>query len=323
MPLGARGHIGLTKEVTFGTPVAAADWVPFISESIKEEIETIQDPSIRTVLDENEPYQGLKKYSGDIALEAFPDVMGHFLRSAMGAPVTTVLGTNEAYQHVFQPANTDFAPLCAVPPYTLEINRDLPGGQSVQYAGAVVDGLNVSFGTDQKVAQAQVSIIAAKRATVVKTTPTFGTNAPLLWTAGKVEIAAVANTDVEKVTVSYKNGLAGKATLDGGTEINRIYRDGLRTLDLDLQFDLTTEAEYTKFLAGTVSAMNVVLEGPIIATTYKYTLKFEFPRVKYVAFPINVGGPKRLTVAAKAKPSYDKTLGYAVKVTLINLKTSY
>ncbi len=322
MPLGAKGHIGLAKETTFGTPVAATAYVPFVSESIKEEIELVQDPSIRTYLDESEPYLGLKKYSGDLTVEAYPDVIGHILRSAMGAPTTTVKTTDQSYQHVFKPVDADFAALCAVPPLTLEVNRDL--AQAVQYAGCVVDGFSFKCGSGQKIAQFVFNIIAAKRASIAKTTPTFGTVDPLLFNQLTFSIGGSANPDVEDVGVNFKNNLAGKATLAGGTEINRIVRDALRTADLDVTFDLTSETEYNKFLAGTVGAWQIKLEGAVIGTsTDKFTVQFDFPRVKYSAFPINVGGPKRLTVGAKAKVCHDKTAGYAMQVTLINGTATY
>jgi hypothetical protein len=131
MPFGVLAHIGLGKETTYGTPVAASDYIRFASEGLSEEIEQVVSDNIIGVVDEGASVEGAHTISGDISFDVYPNNIGHLLRSALGAPVTTSVGTG-VYQHVFTPTQNNFSNVCALPPYTFEVNRDL--AQAFQYA---------------------------------------------------------------------------------------------------------------------------------------------------------------------------------------------
>lgn len=136
MPIGALAHIGLGKEITYGTPVAATEYLRFASEGLNEEIEQIISENLSGVVDEGSSYEGIRSVSGDVSFDVYPNVVGNILRAAFGAPVTTMVVAG-VYQHVFTPSQTNFSNVCALPPYTLEVHRDLE--QAFQYSGAVVN----------------------------------------------------------------------------------------------------------------------------------------------------------------------------------------
>ena len=93
MAVGVKGHLGMGKETTWGDAVAAAVYLPLVSESINSNIEHVVSAALRGVIDEPAPYPGMKSIAGDIVMEVYPASFGHVLRSALGPPDSDPAGT--------------------------------------------------------------------------------------------------------------------------------------------------------------------------------------------------------------------------------------
>lgn len=322
MAIGARGHLGIGKETTWGTGVASSRYLPFITEGLTTNIEQIISGAQKAIIDEPESYTGLHTQTGDIALEVHPVSIGDILQSALNAPSSGVYDTGPlAYQHEFTPRQDDFATNCPVVPYTLEIYRD--NGNAFQYKGAVVNTLNLSFGVGEKILKATAGVIAKELASITKTSPSFETENPFTWDQAVVKIATVTNNDLESFTINLDNKLVGIPTLNNTNIISRIYRDGPRTIDLSMVFDFVDQTQFDIFIAGTEQAFEITFTGAQIETGHYYTIKIDLPKVRYTAYPINIGGPGRITCGVSGKAKYDTASGYAMKITLINKETGY
>lgn len=324
MPQGALTHIGVGKETTWGTAVAATDYLRFLSESLTEEIEQVTSEALGGIFDEAASYEGARTVAGDVVVEAYPNALGYLLRAAFGAPVTTqpdAAGNPTVYQHVFTPVQTNFSNVCTLPPYTLEIHRDLEN--AFQYAGCAVNDLSFNFGTDTKIMQATAAIIAKKLALITKTTPSLETTNPFLWHQATVTINAVANSDVQTLDFGVNNSLEGRATLDGTKDISRIWRSGKRSFPVNFTFDLKDLTEFNRFRSQAEVVAKIELIGSLISGTHNYKLTIDIPKLRYTAFPINVGGAEVITAQVNGAAKYDATAAHAMKVTLINTKASY
>ena len=91
MPQGSRGHIGIKKETTWGEKVGGANdcFLPFLSETLTENIEELLSAAQRGILDEPKSYQGEKSFGGDLVIEVNPETsFGHILRSALNKAAT-------------------------------------------------------------------------------------------------------------------------------------------------------------------------------------------------------------------------------------------
>lgn len=313
--LGAFAHVGIAKEVTFGTPVAASDYLEIVSESISHNIEEIVREAIRGIVDEPASVEGLNTVAGDIVVEVQPETIGYLLRSALGAPETT--GEVAPYAHTFIPTQTDFETKCALPPYTLEVHRDLE--QAFQFAGCVVNNLQFSWGVDQKILRCTASILGKSVDLIAKTTPEFEAANPFTWEQATYKagspLAAIDTLTAIQITVN--NNLEAVATLNNTKEISRIRRNGFRTVEVQFTFEVEDLTEYSKFAAQSENAF----EFEFVNDTNK--LKFELPKVRYTSFPLAVGGSGRITVAAAGKAKYDSVTEKAIGVVLTNGKASY
>lgn len=320
MPFGVLSHIGLGKETTYGTPVVVNDYIRFASEGINEEVEQVISDNIIGVVDEGASIEGMHNITGDISFDVYPNVIGHLLRSALGAPTTTTLAAG-VYQHVFTPIQSNFSPVCALPPYTIEINRDL--AQAFQYAGCVVDELTFSFGTDKKIMNGTAAIIAKALALISKTTPSFDTANPFLWNQATVTLNSAVNTNLSTVEFGVKNSLEGRATLDGTKLISRVLRNGARTFPTKFTLELQDMTEYNLFKAQNEVPLKIELTGGVISGANNYKITVDIPKFRFNSFPINVDGTGAITVQVDGTGKYDFTNLYGMKVTLVNSKASY
>ncbi len=320
MPIGALAHVGIGKETTFGTPVAASDYIRFASEGLNEEIEQVASEILNGVVDEAPSYEGLHNVSGDLSFDVYPGIVGHLLRSALGAPVSTLVTTG-VYSHVFTPTQQNFSNVCALPPYTFEVNRDL--GQAFQYAGSVVDELTFNFGTDKKIMSGAASIIAKSLALITKTTPSFDAQDPFLWNQSTITLNSAVNTNVNTIEFGVSNNLEGRATLDGTKNINRILRNGKRSFPIKFSLELQDMTEYNLFRAQNEVPLKIELVGPVISGANNFKLTIDIPKFHFNSFPVNVGEAGSLTAQVDGVAEYDTTSQYAMKVTLVNNKASY
>lgn len=319
--IGAIGHIGLGKETAWGTPVAATKYVPFVSEGIAHEIEQLVAENIRGIVDESASHAGLHRVAGQIEAEVHPNILGHLLRSALGPPVSTQIGVTPAYQHVYTPTQQQFSSVCALPPYTLEIYRGV--GQAFQAAGAVVNSLEFRVGMDQKILRVVAALVAKSMATLEKTTPSFETTNPFTWAGCTLKIGAAVVDRFESVNVAIRNELEGVGTLNTTDKISRIVRNAKRNVELTMRVLFEDHADYTAFKDQVEQAFEVGFEGAVIEDPNKYALKFEFPKLRFTAFPVGIAGPGRIAVDVTGRAKYDPVMAAAVKVTLINTETSY
>jgi len=98
MGQGARGHIGIKKELIWGQKEAGDNdfFLPFVSETLIPNIEEVLSAAQRGILDEPKSYQGEKAFPGNIVVEVHPASLGHLLRSAINEPAgATPAGTAE------------------------------------------------------------------------------------------------------------------------------------------------------------------------------------------------------------------------------------
>ena len=150
---------------------------------------------------------------------------------------------------------------------------------------------------------------------------------PFLWNDAVISIgdSPEVNNDIISFGIDYNNACKARYTLNNTVIPRSIIRDGFRVTKVNFVIDFIDRIEYNKFLDGSEQAFQVKFEGAVCDDPVKYTLQIDMPKVQYKAFPINIGGPGRLTCAVTAKANYDATAGvlYAIKAKLINLTPTF
>ena len=248
---GAFSHVGIGKEAVYGTPVVASDHLQFVSEALTHNIEELVGEYMRGIVDEAPSYEGMHTVNGDVVVEVHPQTIGYLFRMALGAPVTTGAGP---YVHTFTPVQADFSTLTPLPPYTLEVHRDLE--QAWQFASCVANSLKFAWGIDQKIMRATMNVLGKDITLIAKTTPTLEAANPFLWHQGvhKVGGPLVAINTLLGIEIDINNNLEGVSTLNGQKTISRVRRNGYRVISTNFTFDVESLTEYTRFKNQTETA---------------------------------------------------------------------
>lgn len=231
-------------------------------------------------------------------------------------------GSTVAFQHVFTPmqsSDDEFHVDCPLFPYTLEVFPDQ--GKAFRFVGAVINTLALNFSTTDKILKATCGIIA-KNASLQDTIGglVLESTKPFVWENAVISIGGNPNNNLESFGVTWDNHCIAKYLLNNSPVPAKIIRDGFRTIPVSFVIDFVNKDEYKLFLLGTERAFRIKFEGGICDATPEpdilYTLQIDMPLVRYLAYPINMGGPGRLTCAVTGKAKYDST--YALLATLIN-----
>ncbi len=250
-----------------------------------------------------------------------------------GAPAAT-----SAKEHVFTPikVHTDeFHDDCPLRPYTLEVYKD-DGGNAFQFLGAVVNKLSLSFSTTDKILKATLGIIARDFGKIPKTGPSLEPTNPFLWSDARIFIANKdAAVDIEEVTdrcndlesfkVDFDNNCIAKFALNNTAIARKFIFNGYMAIPVNFVVDFVSQTEFDYFRAGTERQFIIILDGDVIKPdngepTFKFRLRIDMPLVRYTAYPINTGGPGRLSAAVVGKAKYSGTGSwlYSIRYTIWN-----
>jgi len=286
---------------------------------------------------------------------------------------------------------------CALPSYTLEINRDMTGATAAfQYKGMVVNNLSFTIGAGAKIMTSTASWLGQNFANIAATSPNLPSTDPFMWDdcvlgvglkssgtatggssttvvnsgagftvdaeignlvyitggTGPNQVRKITDNDATTLTVSpafttapassstykvfyannlietttfgWNNGLVPIPLLNNTNYIAQIVNDGFRTGSISKTIIPEDITDFSTYYAGwTTREWCLFFHGANITGNHYYDLIFYFPKVMFTAYPINVGGAGRITVAAGAKIKYDSTAGYFAKVILQNNTGSY
>jgi hypothetical protein len=310
--LGALAALGGAKEATWGAGVAPAFFVPFSSEGFKDGPEVIQELQIRGILDIDPKYKGMQAVSGAFGGIVYPSQIGHILRAALGAPITTGAGP---FTHTFTPLQAAFVPGTsqALPSYSFTINRD--GAQILRYEGMQCTKLGFKFAQGGALTF-DTSWIG--RDATVQSAPlvTLPTDIPITLSA-QILRAGSAFADLQDFSLDISNSLEAVKTINTSALINRISWSGRRSITLSGTADFASAQLYSDFKAFANTPWTIVF------TVGAVTLTLEFPALLITDESNNVGGDGRITASFSSEAQYDIATARAFRAILVNNVAAY
>lgn len=142
-----RSYVGIAKEVTPGTPVAATDFIPLAKDSLKpvDIIAPLYDTGLRGSMAQNYNYiQGRRYTEIDLGGPVFADTVGYWLGGIMGSVVTT--GGSAPYTHDITLKNATGVGADAQPTsFTIE---DMYVAENRYYPGCKVTNFTMNFNSE-------------------------------------------------------------------------------------------------------------------------------------------------------------------------------
>lgn len=278
---GYNAHIGVAEEVTWGTPVAAALYNEFESESVGKEIDQQESRSVRSLSETRRQDFGIQEF-GDLTMEGIFQGHEKYWKHLFGTVVDSVLVVN-AHNHRFTLA--DALPVGL----TLEVYKgDDFGGtpESFQAAGCKVVSATMTMEPNDPLMVA-FSSVGSDEAFITRTSPTFPDLSGVLLVKGHhmtCEIDDVVTT-IDNAELTIDNGLVTDKRVMGLQTIAQPKRGASRRIVTGtFKADWQDTVNYLKFINGTTAKLEFIFTSILDMPTQagsKFSLRFTLPKVKF------------------------------------------
>jgi len=261
----------VAPEVTFGTPVAATNFLPDMSCNIEPDPGWFS-PGVMQGVRDKQIYNmyGEAKFTGPIEGPVFPSMGIPILAAAVGTDVVT--GTTAPYTHTISQANTL---------KSLTVEKNIGGFQSLQFAGCRVGKLTLKCPTGDQAATMTADITG--RAVAVLDSPTAISTvneSPYQFAEGTLTAFTNIRAEATNISIDIDNGLKSTYTFSGQHGPNFITPV---TLTVNGSFDVvwdslddSTYGDFTKMENGTLGALNFTLAH---ATAPNYSVAITCPQI--------------------------------------------
>lgn len=269
--IGANGFIGIAFEVTPGTYVAPAKYVPILSESFKYQQDTQWRRPIRQSADVIGATLGDSRIEGEISIEALSDCVPWFLYCARTTPVKTGVGP---YTYAFKPN------ALAIPGKTMSITI-VRNGLPMGYTGCIIG--DFTFSIDDGMMKMDMNVLGRDEAAVALPTATWGTSAP--FGAGQYDVqipTATAVLDTDKFEFKVNDNASPAYRLKSTGRGAQFFYYGERSVELSVERDFESRADYDLYKALTAQSITL-----IASKGASESIKFEVPVAIKDAYDIN------------------------------------
>lgn len=317
MGYGMRSHLGVSFQNSFGTSnVNSMHYVPIISESLSENIPTVESEAVRGRFEAGGSYEGMHEYAGDIVFDGHPILLGKFLKAWFGQSSATLQTSN--YHHVFNPIANDFCAKAAVSPMSVEIYRD--SGSAHLFSDLLCNQMVIEL-AHGAIVKCTASVIGANRAKVADSTPSYLPGSDYTFDQGSFSWQGSNNgaiDSIQNMTISLNNQLEASGTLNNTKRPSRIKRTGFRTIEISGTMLLENDNESDHFLNSAHQRIVSTLTG-----AGSDFFEMDIPDFRYTEYPMNMGGPGLITVSFAGVAKYSADSGTMATFTLSNTLSAY
>lgn len=309
--IGNYGKTVIDWESSFGvTPSTKKGFdLPFITNTVAAKQELVKSNVITGRRSQSIPAYGNVDVAGSLTAPVDLGTIGHWLKGAIGAPVTT--GTTD-FSHVFKVGT-------ALPSMLIE---RLVGSQYFQYNGCLVDTFKISIGGDQELT-VSVDIVGCK--SVTGTVP-YNAAAEVVTQTNKlnnfqpvVKIGGVASSVLKTCDMTISNNLDKNGYTIGGGGFRTSVVPGLITCSGTVKALFTDMSLVNLGINQTKTSVEFVWD--IDAT---HSLTFLFPEVNFSRVDPTIAGPGGVEIDLNWEAFYQSdSNASAVVVTLENSVADY
>lgn len=247
-----RSYVGIAKEATKGTPVAATDFIPVAKDSLKpaDIYDPLFDQGLRGSNVMNYNYiQGRGRSTFDFGGAVFADTIGYALAGIMGACATS--GASAPYTHTISLLNsltsgTDTQPIA----YTL---TDFYAVNVRQFPGCQFSDFSLKFNADGML-EYDAKTTGWVSNTTSDPTPTFSTVLPTPVWRGTVSIGGSSVANSMEGNIDMKRAVT---PIYGIANTQNPYQVFLGALEVtgSIKFVMENDTELTRFLNNSQPAI--------------------------------------------------------------------
>lgn len=340
MSIGAIGYAGFGVDSNNSTTTTYSstiiEFIPFISETLQVFRDDIVDPGITQSWDEDGMFDGFQRIEGNMTAIPNATNLGYFLRSAFdtstfypssGGPVNeNSCATFREHRFITKATQFQTGSGADVPTLTCEIHRGPAGvGSAFVYYNLATNNLEMSIngGDNLRVSADYIGRSYGRKA--ITAVVTYRQTQSIPWHSASVAFGNTAaglagSPQFENLTFRIENNLQGIPRLDGRKTADLVKRTDFRRIAVNGTIAFINDSEYDRFTNGSEMAIRVCFRDPTNSSSW--LLMLDLPRIRYLTFPVNIGGPGRVTVGFTGKALFDANSNYSLQVMLINSKSA-
>jgi len=260
--IGAAGILGIAKEVTAGTWVTPAKFIPIRSESLAFAQETVFTRPIRGVADIVHAVAGNATVEGDIEFEVTHENLPWFLYAMRG--VVTESGLAPPHVYTFEPSSVGQKPAATGETLSITIVRN---GIVFGYVNCVVGSMELTV--DDGILVATLSILASDETVQSAPTATWPTVPPFGAGQYVIEIPTASQVyDVDGFTFSVDDSAEHAYRLRDDGRGAMFTKFGERSSEITVERDFDSRTDYDAFKALTSQAVHFRAEDPLEVENY-------------------------------------------------------
>lgn len=296
---GTLGYLGLAlqNDLTGQANADSMHFLPFVSESLTEQIPRIDTQELRHAHDEGYSHQGLRMVAGDIVLEPTPYSLAIAAYLTMGVLTTTSHASY--FTHALQMRNDNLMAGAPLPPFTAVVGRDVSCAQAfwnMQATGFTVD---VNQGEIAKLTMSVIGGAAIGDADLG--TPSFNdvASSHMPWNVTSIQLSGSAALDFTQLSIAVTNPIEARPTVVTSDYASVFKRSGFRQVRVNGTVDISSLTHYDRLRTGAEHAFLMHM-----APTANEYVTIGAPKLVYEANPFNIGGPGAVaaTVSLRAHP---------------------
>lgn len=264
---GALQWLGIAKETTYGTPVAAPTiWVPVDTPLWKPIPQQLKDNALRGLMGTTyQQVQGVRHDEITYKTYIYADSIFSHLLGVLGG-TDTVTGTVAPYTHKASLYNTTDATHNAQPTsWTVFLYQG--DGKVVQMPGAIISDIKITIKADNSLPTVDVTWMGMPSTFVTAPVDTPTALAPMPAYTASVTIGGTANTEYTDVTLDIKRTTSAIPVLNGTQSPLAIGGFNLNvTGTINGVYQGTTDVNLTDLLSNTHPSLVVALTAAGDAT---------------------------------------------------------
>ncbi|KKN71737.1 hypothetical protein LCGC14_0418030 [marine sediment metagenome] len=319
--VGDRVSLGIGREATRGTGVAAALWIPSVGFDFQQRINTQSVMGAQGKLISSEEEKTLQKFGqGSISMDLRANAIGYFLTQLFGDVDTTDNGSGE-FSHTFNRTESNQHP-------TLSLGIQDPN-KTERFVRAALETLGFSF-TPDALTTAEVGFMSEPPADVSET-PDFTTQdfvfAPGTFTfkvaSTQSGLTAAGATVINNLTLTLSKG-ADPDFASGSNTPTDIYNTALEiTGSFERVFDGDVEHDFV--FADTNQAMRLEWEDTAvdIGAGNGPKLTIDLFNVNFLGFDRTIALGDIVRQIVEFKAHIEVSSGNVMTATLVNGQSSY
>lgn len=307
---GSKSAVGVAKEATYGTIVAATNFLPMSGCTIEENPGLFYPQVMQGQRDlQIYPVYGQYVVSGTVDGPLFPSMGIPMLAYAIGSDAVT--GTVAPYTHTLTQATGQLP--------SLTIEKNVGGRESQQFFGCRVNQYTLTAQATNTEVDISVDVIGQGVQTL--TSPTAVTTvdeAPYSFSEATISLYGSSVGIVNSIEIDIQNGLQSTYTLNGTNYLEYLTPVTLQvsgTMDVVFDsFDDPTYGYYQKMLAGTAGALDATFSHP----SNGGSVQINIPSIRIAQIAIAPALTSVVMCTITWQAEYNSTAGYTVGAVVEN-----